>query len=142
MTGYYRMNEWRAKARMILCACAVWSESAHVAQVRKHFIAWYGSFVFLFAAEYYHNNKVDVDDQRARAAAQARGAVIITQPGAQVTTVIAQPIGNYGNYSNQTTYGQLPPTYGPPAYGQTAVGGAPSNQELYPPPPQPYGGQK
>ena len=31
---------WRAKALMILCACAVWSESAHFAHIRRHFFTW------------------------------------------------------------------------------------------------------
>ena len=35
--GYYRMYEWWAKARMILCACTVWSESAHFVRVRLPF---------------------------------------------------------------------------------------------------------
>ena len=35
--GYYRMFEWRAKARMTLCACAGWSESVHVAHVECTF---------------------------------------------------------------------------------------------------------
>ena len=29
ISGYYKMYEWRAKARMILCACAGWSDSTH-----------------------------------------------------------------------------------------------------------------
>ena len=33
---YYRMYERRAKARMILCACAGWSEFAHILQIRRH----------------------------------------------------------------------------------------------------------
>ena len=40
ITGYYRMYDWRAKDRMIICACAGWSESAHFAHVRRHFLAW------------------------------------------------------------------------------------------------------
>ena len=35
----YGMYEWRAKARIILCACAGWSESAHFADVRRYFFA-------------------------------------------------------------------------------------------------------
>ena len=31
------MYEWRAKAWMILHACAEWSESAHFAHVQRHF---------------------------------------------------------------------------------------------------------
>ena len=31
------MYEWRAKARMILCACAEWSDSAQVAHSWRHF---------------------------------------------------------------------------------------------------------
>ena len=34
---YYRMYEWRAKARMILCACAGAPESAHFMHVRRQF---------------------------------------------------------------------------------------------------------
>ena len=33
ITGYYRMYEWRTKARMILCTWSGWSESAHIAHV-------------------------------------------------------------------------------------------------------------
>ena len=40
ITGYYRMYEWRAKAHVILCACAGWSESAPFAHVRRHFFTW------------------------------------------------------------------------------------------------------
>ena len=32
--GYYRMYEWKAKARIIFCTCAGWSEYAHSS--RKH----------------------------------------------------------------------------------------------------------
>ena len=38
--GYYRMYEWRAKARMILCACAWWSESTNFVHVWRHFFGW------------------------------------------------------------------------------------------------------
>ena len=38
------MYHWRGKARMIICACAWWSESAHIAHVRRHFYAWRGSY--------------------------------------------------------------------------------------------------
>ena len=34
--GYYRMYEWRAKARMILSECARLCESAHFAHARRH----------------------------------------------------------------------------------------------------------
>ena len=37
--GFRRMYEWRAKARMILLACAGLSKSAHFAHVRRHFFA-------------------------------------------------------------------------------------------------------
>ena len=45
---YYRMYEYRATARMILCACA--GISAQFAHARKHFFAWQGSnnITFLF----------------------------------------------------------------------------------------------
>ena len=43
--GYYRMYEWRVKARMILCACAELSYLAHFAQVRRHIFAWRGLYV-------------------------------------------------------------------------------------------------
>ena len=43
------MYEWRAKARMILCARAGYSESAHSAHVRRHFFAW-RSIVIPFAS--------------------------------------------------------------------------------------------
>ena len=39
--GYYRLYEWRAKAR-IICACAVWSESVYFAHVWRHLFAWRG----------------------------------------------------------------------------------------------------
>ena len=42
---YYRMYEWRVKARMILCACAELSYLAHYAQVRRHIFAWRGLYV-------------------------------------------------------------------------------------------------
>ena len=43
ITGYYRMYEWRAKARLILCSCTGWwSESAQSAHVRRHFFTWHG----------------------------------------------------------------------------------------------------
>ena len=36
------MYEWRAKARMILCACTEWSEFAHIAHVRRFLMAlWF-----------------------------------------------------------------------------------------------------
>ena len=41
---YYRMYEWTAKARLIFCASAGWSESAHVAHVWSHSFTWYGPF--------------------------------------------------------------------------------------------------
>ena len=40
--GKYRMYQLKAKARMILCACVEWSESARFAHVRRHFFAWRG----------------------------------------------------------------------------------------------------
>ena len=38
--GYYRMFEWRAKDRMILCACAGLSKYVRFAHVRRHLFAW------------------------------------------------------------------------------------------------------
>ena len=38
MVRYYRRYECRAKAQMILCACAGWSESSHFVHVQKHFL--------------------------------------------------------------------------------------------------------
>ena len=35
---YYRIYEWGAMARMILCACAGWSESAHFAHVWRYIL--------------------------------------------------------------------------------------------------------
>ena len=35
--GYYRIYKWRAKARMILCACAEWSECAFCASSKAYF---------------------------------------------------------------------------------------------------------
>ena len=35
---YYRMYEWRAKARIILCACAGWSESVHLRMFESTFL--------------------------------------------------------------------------------------------------------
>ena len=40
IVGYNRMYQWRANARMILCTCAGWTESAHFA--RRHFFALRG----------------------------------------------------------------------------------------------------
>ena len=40
--GFYRIFECRAKARMILCACAEWSESPHFAHARRHLFALRG----------------------------------------------------------------------------------------------------
>ena len=37
--GHYRMYEWRAKAQMILCACAGWSKSVHFMHVQGRFFA-------------------------------------------------------------------------------------------------------
>ena len=37
ITGYHRLYECRTKARMILCACAGWNDSAHFAHDRRHF---------------------------------------------------------------------------------------------------------
>ena len=42
--GYYIMYEWRAKAWMILCACAGWCESAHFTHAPRHLFAWHGPF--------------------------------------------------------------------------------------------------
>ena len=44
--GYYLIYDWRAKPRMILCACAGWFESAHFAHVRRHFSAWRGLYTY------------------------------------------------------------------------------------------------
>ena len=38
INGYYRMNGWRAKAQMVICACAGWSESGHF--VQRQFFTW------------------------------------------------------------------------------------------------------
>ena len=43
--GYYRVYEWRAKAQMILCACARWSEPALFAHPRRHLFTWNGPYV-------------------------------------------------------------------------------------------------
>ena len=40
---YCIMYRWRAKDRMVLCACAGWSEPAHFAHVRRHVFAWHGT---------------------------------------------------------------------------------------------------
>ena len=45
--GYYRMYEWRAKARMILCARAGWYESTHFAHDRRHIFAWRCPYEFI-----------------------------------------------------------------------------------------------
>ena len=36
ITGY-KMYDWRAKSRTVLCACAGWSESAYFAYAQRHF---------------------------------------------------------------------------------------------------------
>ena len=41
--GFSRKYEWRAKARMILCACS-WSESVHFAHVERYILAWCGPY--------------------------------------------------------------------------------------------------
>ena len=43
---YFRMYEWNAKARMILCPCAVWCEFTNFAHVRRHFFTWCGLHIF------------------------------------------------------------------------------------------------
>ena len=42
LIGYYRMWEWRGRARMIPCACPRWSKSAHFAHVQRHVFALHG----------------------------------------------------------------------------------------------------
>ena len=98
--------------------------------------------LFSFAAEYYHNNKVDVDEQRQRALAQSTGVVIIAQPGTHVQNVIRQPIGTYGNpnmpqtqyvsqnYNTPLSYNQMGSTQ---VQVVTSNPGAPSDKQLYPP---------
>ena len=50
ITGYYRMYQWRAKARMRPCAYAVWSESIHFVHASRQFFAWRGpAWSLLFA---------------------------------------------------------------------------------------------
>ena len=39
--GYKRLYEWRAKAQILLCTCAGWSESAHFVHVWRHFFTWH-----------------------------------------------------------------------------------------------------
>ena len=39
---YYWMFQWRANARMRLCACAGWCEYAHFAHARSYLFAWRG----------------------------------------------------------------------------------------------------
>ena len=41
---YNGLYQWITKARMRLCACAGWSESAPFAHAWKHFFAWRGPF--------------------------------------------------------------------------------------------------
>ena len=36
--GYDTLYEWRAKARIVLCACTGRSESAHFAHARRYFL--------------------------------------------------------------------------------------------------------
>ena len=43
---YYRMCEWRAKARMKLCAHAWWFKPAHFALVWRYVFAWLGPILF------------------------------------------------------------------------------------------------
>ena len=51
--GYYRMYEWRAKAHMIVCACAGWFEFAHFEHVWRHFLASHYPYgVFLRRGEW------------------------------------------------------------------------------------------
>lgn len=111
------------------------------------FIGWiwscvWGGFFIVSSAEYYHNNKVDVDEQRQRALAQSTGVVIIAQPGTHVQNVIRQPIGTYGNpnmpqtqyvsqnYNTPLSYNQMGSTQ---VQVVTSNPGAPSDKQLYPP---------
>ena len=43
--GFYRVFQWRAKARIKFCACAGWCESADFAHARRHFFVWHGLFI-------------------------------------------------------------------------------------------------
>ena len=81
-----------------------------------------------FTVEYFHKNKVDTN-QQGRVIGQTQGAVIVTQPGANVPTYVSQPAGPgyYGNYSSQTAYVQPQPNYVQPS--------VPTHQQLYPPAP-------
>ena len=45
--GYYRMYDWRINVQMILCACSGWSESAHLAHVRRHFSITKHAYIIL-----------------------------------------------------------------------------------------------
>ena len=42
---YYRIFHWRSSARMWLCACAGWCESAHFAHAQNYFFAWRGLYL-------------------------------------------------------------------------------------------------
>ena len=44
---YCGLYKWSAKARMLLCACAGWSEYAHFVGIRMHFLAWRAQFLAL-----------------------------------------------------------------------------------------------
>ena len=46
--GHYKMYEWRAKAWMILCTCAVLSESAYSAHVQRHIFSRCGPYILQY----------------------------------------------------------------------------------------------
>ena len=50
--GHCRMYEWRAKARMILCACAGWSEYAHLSMFECTYFAWCDPYLSCFTVEF------------------------------------------------------------------------------------------
>ena len=53
--GFYRMHQWRAKARMRACACTDWCESAHFAHSRRLFFPWHGQYnVYICTGTLFH----------------------------------------------------------------------------------------
>ena len=56
---YYRMYEWRAKAWVILCTCAGWSESVHFVHVRRHVFTWCSTCIFARCLEHWRLTRPD-----------------------------------------------------------------------------------
>ena len=100
--------------------------------------------MFFITAEYYHNNKVDVDEQGGRVLAPQTNVVVITQPGVQTNNVVTQPVGPYATTGNTVVYQNQnfsqPGTYGQASQNMQPTQPAPSDKQLYPDAPPSYPG--